>query len=91
MRSHTDLYDSDDGNWEGPQGFAVGNAAATWEGNGHGGGGGGGHGGLGVSVAPRDPRHLLFHPTDMETPSTSYINLERVDTSKMVGDTNPGP
>lgn len=52
MRSHTDLYDSDDGNWEGPQGFAVGNAAATWE--------------------------------DMETPSTSYINLERVDTSKMM-------
>lgn len=47
--------------------------------------------GVGGSVEPGGPRHLFFHPTDMETSSTSYINLERVDTSRMVGDTSPGP
>ncbi|XP_014749700.1 PREDICTED: mucin-17 [Sturnus vulgaris] len=52
LRSRSELYDSDDGNWDAPQGFAVGNPAATWE--------------------------------DMETPSTSYINLERVDTSRNI-------
>ncbi|XP_048149231.1 mucin-3B-like [Corvus hawaiiensis] len=52
LRSRAELYSSEDGNWEGSQGFSMGNLAATWE--------------------------------DMETPSTSYINLERVDTSKMM-------
>ncbi|RMC22697.1 hypothetical protein DUI87_00290 [Hirundo rustica rustica] len=59
LRSRSELYGGDDGDWEGSQGFAAGNLAATWE--------------------------------DMETPSTSYINLERVDTSRTVGGTSPGP
>ncbi|XP_056366327.1 mucin-3B-like [Oenanthe melanoleuca] len=52
MRSRSELYDSDDGDWDRPQGFAMHNLAATWE--------------------------------DMETPGTSYINLERVDTSRTI-------
>ncbi|CAN8177255.1 unnamed protein product [Coccothraustes coccothraustes] len=52
LRSRSELYSSDDGNWDGPQGFAMVNAAATWE--------------------------------DMETPSTTYINLEKVDTSRTI-------
>ncbi|KAM4754589.1 mucin-3A-like [Cyanocitta cristata] len=52
LRSRAELYSGDDGNWDGSQGFSMGNLAATWE--------------------------------DMETPSTSYINLERVDTSRMM-------
>ncbi|XP_068034185.1 mucin-3A-like [Anomalospiza imberbis] len=50
LKSRSELYTSDEGNWDGSQGFAMGNLAATWE--------------------------------DMETPNTSYINLERVDTSR---------
>uniref|UniRef100_A0A674HNC5 EGF-like domain-containing protein n=1 Tax=Taeniopygia guttata TaxID=59729 RepID=A0A674HNC5_TAEGU len=89
LRSRSEMYTSDDGNWDGSQGFAMGNLAATWEGNGRGGGDGRGDG-LEVAVAPRGPWHLFFHPTDMETPNTSYINLENVDTSRTVGDTSPG-
>ncbi|XP_064256741.1 mucin-3A-like [Passer domesticus] len=50
LRSRSELYSSDDGNWDGSRGFAMGNPAATWE--------------------------------DMETSNISYINLERVDTSR---------
>ncbi|XP_023804221.1 mucin-3B-like [Cyanistes caeruleus] len=52
LRSRSELYSSEDENWDASQGFAAGNPAATWE--------------------------------DMETSSTPYINLEMVDTSRMM-------
>lgn len=65
----------------------MGNPAATWEGNRGGGGDGGGD-----FVAPGGPTAPLLPPhTDMETPNTTYINLDRVDTSRTVGDVSPGP
>lgn len=93
LKSRSELYDSDDGDWDGPQGFAMQNVAATWEGNGDGGddeGGDGAQGGL--CSTQGSPRHLFFHPTDMERPRTTNINLDRVNTSAKVGDTSPrGP
>lgn len=50
LRSRSDLYSNDDRNWDNPQGFSMGNSAATWE--------------------------------DLETPGTTYIHLEKVDTSR---------
>lgn len=61
-------------------------------------GGLGGGFGSGGAAAPREPLggggvHATssFHPVDVETPSTTSINLEMVDTSQKVGATSPGP
>uniref|UniRef100_A0A8U8BLZ2 Uncharacterized protein n=1 Tax=Geospiza parvula TaxID=87175 RepID=A0A8U8BLZ2_GEOPR len=72
LRSRSELYSSDD--WDEPQGFAMTNTTATWEGNGDGGGDGVGMGWgslwhPGGSMAPLlpphrhgDPQHQLHQP-----------------------------
>ena len=95
LTSRSELYCSAEESWTGTQGFAASNEAATWEGNGDGGGlhcSGLAGGVCGTGGTTGGPCHLsFFHPVAMESPRTTYINLEKVDTSQKVGAMSPGP